>query len=100
MSILTHWLFSKVGKPILDNPIPSTNHPWASQIDKYYATNPHLLPQETFQANCSANLLEVHGWGSMKEENLSLFAHLESFNEEDEVLSLLRGKENTEEAEL
>src|SRR5882724_3688875 len=84
------------------DPIPSnlTNCPWAAWIDEYYATNLHLLPQETVQANFSANLLEVHSWGSTKEENSSLLAHLESINEEDEALSLLRGKENLEEAEL
>jgi len=35
----------------------------------------------------------------MKEENSSIFAHLESINE-DEALSLLEWKENPEEAEL
>ena len=36
----------------------------------------------------------------MKEENSSLFSHLQSISEEDEVHGLLRGKENPEEAEL
>src|SRR5882724_7379391 len=36
----------------------------------------------------------------LKEENSSLFAHMESINEEDEVLGSLGGKENLEEAEL
>jgi len=82
--------------------IPSDpeNHPWAAQINEYYDRNPHLLPQETVQANFSANLLKLYCLGSSKEENSSLFAHLESINEEDEVLGLLRGKENLEEAEL
>jgi len=84
------------------DPIPSdpSNHPWATWIDKYYARNPHLLPGETVQANLLANLLKVHGQGTPKEENSSLFAHLESINEDDEALSSLRGKENPEEAEL
>ena len=84
-------------EPILSYP---TNHPWVTQIDKYYARNPHLLPWETIQANFSANLLEVHNWGSTKEKNSSLLSHLESINKEDEVLSSLRGKENPEEAKL
>jgi len=44
------------------DPIPSdlANHPWATQINKYYARNPHLIPQEAVQANLLANLLEVH----------------------------------------
>src|SRR5882724_6765512 len=84
------------------DPIPSNleNHPWAAWINKYHARNLQLLPQETVQANISANLLKVHGWGTLKEENSSLFSHLESINEEDEVLSSLRGKDNPEEAEL
>jgi len=77
-----------------------TNRPWAAQINEYYARNLHLLPRETVLVNFLANLLEVCSWGSMKEENLSLFAHLESINEEDKVLGLLGGKENPEEAEL
>ena len=36
----------------------------------------------------------------MKEENSSVFAHLESINEEDEVLGSLRRTANPEEAEL
>ena len=83
-------------------PIPSNleNHLWVTQIDKYYSRNLHLLPQEAVQANFSANLLEVHGQGTLKEENSSLFAHLESINENDEVLGSPRGRENPEEAEL
>jgi len=69
-------------------------------IDKFIARNLHLLPQETVQANFSANLLNVHSWGPTKEEISSLFAHLEPINKEDEVLSSLRGTENPEEAEL
>ena len=84
------------------DPIPShlANHPWAARIDKYYARNPHLLPQDTVQAKTLANLLNVHSQGTPKEENSNLFSHLESINEEDEILSSLRGKENLEEAEL
>jgi len=54
------------------DPIPSdlTNNPWAAQIDEYYARNMHLLPRETVHVKFLANLLEVHGQGSMKEENL------------------------------
>src|SRR5882724_5608683 len=85
------------GEPTPYNPV---NHPCATWFDEYYARNPHLLSRETVQANFSANLLEVHGWGTSKEESLSLFAHLESINEEDEVLGSLGGKENPEEAEL
>jgi len=59
-----------------------------------------LLPQEADQAKFSANLLKVHGWGTPKEENSSVFAHLESINEEDGVLSSLGKEENPEEAEL
>jgi len=36
-----------------------------------------------------ANLLEIHGGGTLKEENSSLFAHLESINKDDEVLGSL-----------
>jgi len=59
-----------------------------------------LLPQEAVQANFSANLFEVHGQGTPQEENSGLFAHLESINEEDGILSSLRKEENLEEAEL
>jgi len=81
------------------DPIPSdlANHPWATQMDKYYARSPHLLPQETVQANFSANLLEVHGQGTPKEENSSLFAHLESINEEAELgryIEVLQARKN------
>jgi len=74
------------------DPIPSdpANHLWVTQIDEYYARNPHLLPWEVVQAKILANLLKVCGQGAPKEENSSLFAHLESINEEDEVLSSLR----------
>jgi len=44
-----------------------------------------------------ANLLEVHGWDTPKEENSSLFAHLESMYEDDEALGSLGRKENPEE---
>src|SRR5882724_11826618 len=84
------------------DPIPSdpANRPWAAQIDEYYARNPHLLPRETVQANFLANLLEVHGQGAPKRENLNPFAHLASLNEDEEVLGLLGEEENPEEAEL
>ena len=85
------------GDPIPSNP---TNHPWATQIDEYYARNPHLLPQETVQEKFLANLLQVCSWGSTKEENSSIFTHLESINEEDEVLGSLGGKGNLEEADV
>jgi len=47
-----------------------------------------------------ANLLEFHGQGTLKEENSSPFAHLESINEDNEMPSSLGGKDNPEEAEL
>ena len=64
------------------DPIPSdlANRPWVARIDKYYARNLHLPPREAVQANFLANLLEVCGQGVLKEENLSLLAHLESIN--------------------
>jgi len=70
------------------DPIPSdlTNHPWATWINEYHSRNLHLLPQETVQENFSANFLEVHSLGPMKEKSSSLFSHLEPINEEDEVL--------------
>src|SRR5882724_12904340 len=57
------------------DPIPSdpANRLWATQIDEYYARNPHLLPQETVQANFSANLLEVHGQDAPKMGELESF---------------------------
>src|SRR5882724_8989042 len=85
------------GDPIPSNP---ENCLWAARIDEYYARNPHLLPQEAVQANFLANLLEIHGQGTLTEEHSSHFAHLESINEDNEMLSSLGGKENPEEAEL
>jgi len=84
------------------DPIPSDpeNHLWAAQINEYYAKNPHLLPREAVQAKFSSNLLEFHGQGTLTEEHSSPFAHLESINEDNGMLSSLGGKENPEEAEL
>src|SRR5882724_13401716 len=58
------------------DPIPSDpeNCPWAARIDEYYAKNPHLLPQETVQANILANLLKVRGQGAPNGENSNPFA--------------------------
>jgi len=85
------------GDPIPSNP---ENHLWAAWIDEYYARNLHLLPQETVQANFSANLLEVRGQDAPKRENSNPFAHLASINEDEEVLGSLGEEENPEEAEL
>src|SRR5882724_8018332 len=85
------------GDPIPSNP---ANRPWAARINEYYARNPHLLPQEAVQANFSANLLKFRGQGTLTEEHSSPFAHLESINEDNGMLSSLGGKENPEEAEL
>src|SRR5882724_6854081 len=84
------------------DPIPSdpANHPWAARIDEYYGRNSHLLPREAVQANFLANLLEFRGQGTLTEEHSSPFAHLESINEDNGMLSSLVGKENPEEAEL
>jgi len=50
------------------DPIPSdpANHLWVTQIDEYYARNPHLLPWEVVQAKILANLLKVCGQGAPK----------------------------------
>src|SRR5882724_8801024 len=85
------------GDPIPSNP---ANHLWVAWINKFYARNLHLLPQEAVQANISANLLEFCGQGTLTEEHSSPFAHLESINEDNETLGSLGGKENLEEAEL
>src|SRR5882724_9835467 len=84
------------------DPIPSdpANCLWAAQINEYYARNPNLLPREAVQANFSAKLLEFCGQGTLTEEHSSPFAHLESINEDNEMLSSLGGKENPEGAEL
>ena len=50
------------------------------------------------QANFAANLLEVHRKSPLREEKSSLFAHLDSINEEDEELGSLGGE--TEEDKL
>src|SRR5882724_11704775 len=86
----------------IGDPIPSDleNRPCVTWINEYYSKNLHLLPQEAVQAKFSANLLKDHGQGTLKEENSSLFAQLESINEDDEALGSLREKENPEEAEL
>jgi len=76
------------------DPIPSdlANCPWVAQINEYYSRNLHLLPQEAVQPNFLANLLEFCGQVTPKEENSSLFAHLESINEDNETHSSLGGK--------
>jgi len=85
------------GDPIPNNPM---NRSWAAQVDDFYSRNPHLLkdPPPHMQANFAANLLEVHRKSPLREEKSSLFAHLDSINEEDEELSSLGGE--TEEDKL
>src|SRR5882724_13355105 len=83
---------------ILSNgdPIPNDlmNHLWAAQVDNFYSRNPHLLkdPPPHMQANFAANLLEVHRKSPLREEKSSLFALLDSINEEDEELGSLGGE--------
>ena len=78
------------------------NCSWATQVDNIYTRNPHLLrdPPPHIQANVAANLLKVHRKSPQREENSSPFTHLDSFNEEDEELGLLGGKNNTNKIQL
>jgi len=83
------------------DPIPMTDELFvAAQVDDFYSRNQHLLkdPPLHMQANFAANLLEVHRKSPLREEKSSLFAHLDSINEEDEGLSSLGGE--TEEDKL
>src|SRR5882724_11433910 len=79
------------GDPIPNDPM---NHSWAARVDNFYSRNPHLLkdPPSHMQANFAANLLEVHRKIPLREEKSSLFARLDSINEEDKELGLLGGK--------
>jgi len=65
------------------------NCSWATWVNEFYTRNPHLLRDALLhvQANFTANLLKVHRKSPMKEENSSLFSHLESINKKDEELS-------------
>src|SRR5882724_4152675 len=89
---------------ILSNgdPIPNDlmNCSWAAWVDDFYSRNPHLLkdPPPHMQANFAVNLLEVHRKSFLREEKSSLFACLDSINEEDEELGSLGGQ--TEEDKL
>src|SRR5882724_820773 len=84
------------------DPIPNDlmNCSWAARVDDFYSRNPPLLkdPPPHMQANFAANLLEVHRKSPLREEKSSLFACLDSINEEDEELGLLGGE--TKEAKL
>src|SRR5882724_5200520 len=85
------------GDPIPNDPM---NCSWAAQVDDFYSRNPHLIkvPPPHMQAKFAANLLEVHRKSPLREEKSSLFAHLDSINEEKEELGLLGGE--TEEDKL
>jgi len=52
------------------NPIPSDpeNCPWAAQIDKYYARNPHLLPERLFKQTFQPTELKVNSWALQKKK--------------------------------
>ena len=52
------------------------------------------------QTNLAANLLKAHRNSPLREENSSLFACLDSINEEDEELSSLGGKNETDKLQL
>src|SRR5882724_11665319 len=70
------------------------NRSWVAWVHNFYSRNPHLLkdPPLHMQANFVANLLKVHRESPLREDKSSLFAHLDSINEEDEELSLLGGE--------
>jgi len=82
--------------------IPNDLMNWATRVNVIYTRNPHLLkdPPPHIQAKFSANFLEVHRKSPLREENSSLFALLDSINEEDEELSSLGGKNETEKLQL
>src|SRR5882724_7698288 len=79
------------GDPIPNDPM---NCSWAAWVDNFYSRNPHLLkdPPPHMQANFAANLLKVHRKSPLREEKSSLFAGLDSINEEDEELGSLGGE--------
>src|SRR5882724_9222729 len=87
------------GDPIPNDPM---NCSWAARVDNFYSRNPHLLkdPPLHMQANFAANLLKVHRKSPLREEKSSLFACLDSINEEDEELSSLGGKTEEENLQL
>src|SRR5882724_11222425 len=78
------------------------NHLWAAQVNDFYSRNPHLLkdPPPHMQANFAANLLEVHRKSPLREGKSSLFACLDSINEEDEELSWLGGETKEDKLQL
>ena len=78
------------------------NHSWAAWVNDFCIRNPHLLkdPPPHIQANFAANLLEVHRKIPLREENSSLFACLDSINEDDEELGLLGGENETDKLQL
>src|SRR5882724_4971736 len=87
------------GDDIPNNPM---NRSWAARVEDFYSRNPHLLkdPPPHMQANFAANLLEVHRKSPLREEKSSLFARLDSINEEDEELGLLGGKTKEDKLQL
>src|SRR5882724_11161532 len=86
------------------DPIPNDlmNRLWAARVDDFYSRNPHLLkdPPPHMQANFAANLLEVHWKSPLREEKSSLFARLDSINEEDEELGSLGAKTKVDKLQL